>query len=190
MPERWSSDLRIPYNLQWIDFDICVQESNSLRHQAVEDQQSSSQEMAALQQQLSELQADVLQPLQAEHGAMLAALSMVTQLCAEQAPAESPQTADRAHLMAPAVHHADEATSPGSAAGFPYSRRFDTPGGAPAAGFSAPEDTRKTAQAAVSAVHQHLSQAQAERAVLVEAKHHAEVGYPPVNGPVPDCWSH
>ena len=107
---------------------------------------------------------------------MLAALSTVTQLCAEQAPAESPQTADRAHLMAPAVHHADKSISPGSETGSPYSPRLDTPSDAPTAGFSMPVDAQEAAEAAVRAVQQCLSQAQAESAALLEAKHLAEVG--------------
>ena len=166
-----------------------MQESNSLRHQAVEAQQGTAQEVSSLQQQLSDLQDRVVQPLQAEHRAMLAALSTVTQLCAEQAPTESPQLADRAHLMAPSVHHADGSISPGSANGSPYSPRLNIPSDAPMAELSTLVDAREAAKAAVSAVQHCLSQAQGQRAALLEAKQLAEVGdlavYQPVSTPDP-----
>ena len=160
---------------------MCVQESNGFRHQAIEAQQSSSQEVSILQQQLSDLQAQVLQPLQAEHGAMLAALSTVLQLTAEPAPAESPQPGDRAHLMAPAVHHANGITSPESPTGSAHSPSADTPSDAPRTVLGRPVSAHETAEAAIAAVQHCLSQAQEERAALLEAQRLAEVGCLPGN---------
>lgn len=163
-----------------------MQESKSLCHQAVEAQQSSFQEVSGLKQQLSDLQGDVLQPLQAEHGAVIAALSTVTQLYAEWAPAESPQPADRAHLMAPAVHHAVASTTSGSAVDPTHSPRFppsDAPGMAP----SMPVGAYEAAEGAVKAVQQMLSQARGERAALLQARHLAEVGHCHVTHPVATC---
>ena len=154
---------------------VILQESNSLRYQATEAQQSSCQEVSNLQQQLSDLQAKVLQPLQAEHGAMLAALSTLNQLITEWAPAESPQPADRAHLMAPAVHRTDVASRPGSPTESAHSPRADTLSDAPRAGMSNPVMAHEAAEAAVKALQQMLTQAQGERSALLEAKRHAEV---------------
>ena len=166
-----------------------MQESNSFRHQAVEAQQSSSQEVVILQQQLSDLPAQVLQPLQAEHGAMLAALSMVTQLATEPAPAEPPQPADRGHLMEPALHVTREITGLDSPTGSAHSPSADSPSDAPRTALGRPVGARETAEAAVRAVQQCLSQAQEERAALLEAQRLAEVGcksgLPPSSAAVP-----
>ena len=172
----------------WPQTIYCVQESKSLCHQAVERQLNSFQEVSVLKQQMSDLQVTVLQPLQAEHGAARAALSTLTQLCAEWVPAESPQPADRAHLMAPAVHHAAASTSSRSAIESAHSTRSDTPSDAPGGALGTPMDAHKAAEGAVKAVQQMLSQAQGERAALLQARHLAEVGHcHHVTHPVSTC---
>ena len=76
-----------------------VQESQGARHEAAADLQRSCEEVSYLQQQIFDLRQGVLETLQAEHAAMLAALGAVRRLCAELAPAASAQAADPAHLM-------------------------------------------------------------------------------------------
>ena len=148
------------------DREACmsVQESKSMWHQAAGDLQRSSEEVSTLQQQLSDLRTDILQPLQAEHGTMLDALRTLTQLTADRAPAEAAQPADRAHLMAPAVHRSDETTSPASPAE-----------SASAFGDDLTLNAHEAAAAAVKAVQQCLQHAQEERAALRDAKGRTEV---------------
>ena len=120
-----------------------------------------SEEVAALQQQILDLRGNALEPLRAECAAMLAALTAVTQLCSDWAPA---QPADRAHLMAPAVSPAGNGIRPLSVA-------VSSPGGPP--GESA--DAHRAAEAAVEALRHCLKHARSELAALSDAKRTAEV---------------
>ena len=61
--------IECPFTLQ-----ISLQESKSARHEAAADLQRSCEEAFHLQQQMFDLRQGVLEPLQAEHAAMLAAL--------------------------------------------------------------------------------------------------------------------
>ena len=141
-----------------------MQECKSMWHQAAGNLQRSSEEVSTLQQQLENVRTDILQPLQAEHGIMLDALRTLTQLSADRAPAEAAQPADRAHLMAPAVHRTDVTTSPASPAGSASVFRDDSS-----------LNAHEAAAAAVRAVQQCLQQAQEEHAALREAKGLTEV---------------
>ena len=144
-----------------------------MRHQAAEDLQVRCEEAAGLRQQISELRARVLEPLQAEHAAMLAALAAVTQLSADSAAAPAAQPADRAHLMAPAVRHAGKDTSPRcQPVQAPWA---DLPRGSPREELGASLNGHQVAQDAVKAVQQCLERAQAERATLSDEMRVAEV---------------
>ena len=150
-----------------LTLQISLQESKSARHEAAADLQRSCEEAFHLQQQMFDLRQGVLEPLQAEHAAMLAALDAVRRLCAELALSASAQPADPAHLMAPAVHHAAESASPHSSADAPsHSLEAVTHESATAA---------EAAEAAERAVRDSLERAQHATAALADAKRLAEV---------------
>ena len=144
-----------------------MQESKSAWHEAAADLQRSCEEVSHLQQQMFDLRQGVLEPLQAEHAAMLAALGAVRRLCAELAPAASAQPADRAHLMAPAVHHAAESATPHSSA-----ELLDGP---PQAVIKESATAAEAAEAAERAVRDSLERAQQAAAALADANRLAEV---------------
>ena len=95
---------------------------------------------------------------------MLAALGAVRRLCAELAPAASAQTADPAHLMAPAVLHAAESASPHSGADK-----------CPEAVIHVSASAAEAAESAERAVRDSLMRAQQATAALGGAKRLAEV---------------
>ena len=144
-----------------------MQESKSARHEAAADLQRSCEDISHLQQHMFDLRQGTLEPIQAEHAAMLAALGAVRRLCAELAPAASAQPADPAHLMAPAVHQAAESASPHSSA--------DTLNNSPEAFIEARATAAEAAEAAEMAVRDNLERAQQATAALADAKRLAEV---------------
>ena len=147
-----------------------MQESKSARHEAAADLQRSCEEVSHLQQQMFDLRQGVLEPLQAEHAAMLAALGAVRRLCAELAPAASAQPADPAHLMAPSVHPAAESASLHGSA--------DTSSNSPEVVVRESATAAEAAEAAERAVRDSLERAQQATAALADAKRLAEVQFP------------
>ena len=120
-----------------------------------------------------DLRQGVLEPLQAEHAAMLAALGTVRRLCAELAPSASAQAADPAHLMAPAMHHAAESASSQNSA--------ESPSNSPKMGTHESATPAEAAEAAERAVRESLGRTQQATAACADAKRLAEVLFPPLS---------